>query len=202
MKNLPSESSWKKHFASLPAVLWKYKCLLWYVIGISLEKFMWSEEFPGIFHFRPKMYRNSLLKAIYIMKHTWISRSQNHLNIGSNLALFPEYTSDSETQISTLKKCLFKKKKKEKSFTCNVINIIIKSWCRILKARCILLRSYPTEVIPWEFNYQVLELRLGVRWRFLFFIVVKPFMLWRHQFETYKHVKTSREFRLSYSATV
>lgn len=135
---------------------------------------------------------NSFLKAIYIMKHTWISRSESCMNIGSNVALFPKFT---------LKKSLLKNKKYT-SLTYSIINIIIKSWCRILKARCILLRNFPTEVTPWEFNYRVLELRLGLRWRLLILIFVKPFMLWRHQFEISKHVKTSQEFNLSHPATV
>ena len=91
---------------------------------------------------------NSLLKAIYIMKYTWISRPQSHLNFGWNLALFPDYTGDSETQ-TTLKKCLFKKKINPLHA---MLLIIIKSWCSILKARCILLSNCPTEVIPWEFS--------------------------------------------------
>lgn len=100
--------------------------------------------------------------------------------------------------LSLLLKRVSLKTKKEASLTYSIINIIIKSWCRILKARCILLRNYPTEVILWEFNYQALELRLGLRWRLLVLIFVNPFMLWRHQFEMSEHVKTSQEFKVSH----
>lgn len=118
-----------------------------------------SEEFLGIFYFRPQMYSNSLLKATYIMKHTWISRPQSHLNIGSNLA-------QKFKQIPLKRVCL--KQQQKKSFICSDINTIIKSWWRILKARCILLRNYQTEVIPREFNYEVLESRWGVNEVFSF----------------------------------
>lgn len=63
-------------------------------------------------------------------------------------------------------------------------------------------KKLPNKSDPMGIQLPSIGIEVGAEVRLLIHIFVKPFMLWRHQFEMSKHVKTSQELRLPHPATV